>query len=350
VTIEDLDGLANQLGQVLPGANADDDALAVSREGSNVAAYTSHYHTGATVDVWDVKSGRRLARGTFGTGGSTLQAAPRGDGTLAVWAGTRLILWDAKTKTTKRSVDLPGSIDDVAFRADGDAVASVLRPTRPLLWDVGRGVQIATLPVSASEVRLSPDGGRAAASDGKRTWLFDTRSGKRIGDGVTGWLDPSFSPDGRVLAVPTEDGLVHVQDAGNGRAIGSVDVGPSFQIDAVAPSGDGTLLAVVGGTFGGGRLGTERTNELELWDVQRNVVLGSQSLATGLPAERSLDVRFLNGSRRLVTTGFGGVALWDVDPDSWASRACALVHRTLARAEWSTLVGSDTRYDPACRR
>jgi WD40 repeat protein len=348
VTIDDLDGLANQLAKALPGASSGDDAVAVSRNGRIIAAYASRYRTGATIDVWDRRSGRRLGRGTFDPHGSTLGVAARDDATLAVWAGTRLELWHPRTNKTERPVDLPGSaIADVVFDAEGGALAALLRPTRPLLWDVDRGAATTTLPISANRIRIAPDGARAAASDGTRTWLLDAGSGGQVGEAVTRG-DPVFSSDGRVLAVTASDGAVHVLRAGDAKTIGTVEVGPGFQIDAVAPSGDGTLLAVGGGTFGGGPVGTRRTNDLQLWEVQRNTLLGSQSLANGLPATGSLHLRFLSESGQLVTTGFGGVAVWDVDAHGWASRACALVNRALTRAEWSALVGATTPYDPAC--
>lgn len=332
----------------MPGAGSGDDAVAVSPDGNIIAAYTSAYRTGATIDVWDRRSGRRLGGGTFDPGGSTLDVAARDDAALAVWAGTGLTLWDARTNKTQRRVDLPGTaIDDVVFGADGAALAGLLRPTRPLLWNVDRGAEVTTLPISANRIRISPDGRRAAASDGAHTWLVETRSGKRVGEVVTG-SDPVFSSDGRVLAATTSAGAVHVKRADNAKTIGIVELRPGFQVDAVAPSGDGMLLAVAGGTFGGEPLGAGRTNDLQLWEVQRNALLGSQNLATGLRATRSLDVRFLSESGQLVTTGFGGVVVWDVDADRWAARACALVNRALTRAEWSVLVGAAASYDPAC--
>jgi hypothetical protein len=54
-----------------------------------------------------------------------------------------------------------------------------------------------------------------------------------------------------------------------------------------------------------------------------------------------------DGRRLLMTNGDGRGAIWDVDPDSWARRACTLANRTLTRAEWEeSLPGR--RYEPAC--
>ena len=35
-----------------------------------------------------------------------------------------------------------------------------------------------------------------------------------------------------------------------------------------------------------------------------------------------------------MTHGNGQGAVWDVDPESWKRRACALANRTLTREEW----------------
>ena len=45
----------------------------------------------------------------------------------------------------------------------------------------------------------------------------------------------------------------------------------------------------------------------------------------------------------------GRGAVWDVDPASWAERACALANRTLTRDEWETFLPGRP-YEPACAR
>ena len=54
-----------------------------------------------------------------------------------------------------------------------------------------------------------------------------------------------------------------------------------------------------------------------------------------------------DGRRLLITSADGKGAVWDVDPQSWATRACALAHRTLTRDEWERFLPG-RRYDPAC--
>ena len=41
-----------------------------------------------------------------------------------------------------------------------------------------------------------------------------------------------------------------------------------------------------------------------------------------------------DGRRLLITSADGTGAVWDIDPESWARRACELANRTLTRDEW----------------
>ena len=54
-----------------------------------------------------------------------------------------------------------------------------------------------------------------------------------------------------------------------------------------------------------------------------------------------------DGRRLLMTLGNGQGAVWDVDPESWAQRACKLAGRTLTREEWDEFLPGRP-YEPAC--
>jgi len=49
-----------------------------------------------------------------------------------------------------------------------------------------------------------------------------------------------------------------------------------------------------------------------------------------------------------MTHGNGQGAVWDIDPESWKQRACALANRTLTPAEWAEFLPGRF-YEPACR-
>jgi len=55
-----------------------------------------------------------------------------------------------------------------------------------------------------------------------------------------------------------------------------------------------------------------------------------------------------DGRRLLMTHGDGKGAVWDIEPESWARRACTLANRTLTRKEWQEFLPGRP-YEPACR-
>jgi hypothetical protein len=54
-----------------------------------------------------------------------------------------------------------------------------------------------------------------------------------------------------------------------------------------------------------------------------------------------------DGRSLLQTHGNGEGAVWDIDPESWARRACALANRTLTQEEWKKFLPGRP-YKPAC--
>jgi WD40 repeat protein len=96
-------------------------------------------------------------------------------------------------------------------------------------------------------------------------------------------------------------------------------------------SRDGRTLAV----FGRGA---------SLWDVATGIQIGPT-----LPAVSSSTTMDLSSDGRslLMTGADGRGAVWDVDLQSWARRACALARRTLTRDEWQRFLPG-RRYEPAC--
>ena len=54
-----------------------------------------------------------------------------------------------------------------------------------------------------------------------------------------------------------------------------------------------------------------------------------------------------DGRRLLITSSDGTRAVWEIDPESWARRACELANRTLTRDEWERFLPG-RRYAPAC--
>ena len=81
-----------------------------------------------------------------------------------------------------------------------------------------------------------------------------------------------------------------------------------------------------------------------LWDVATGAQIGPRLTVGSREARLDLSP---DGRRLLMTYGDGQGAVWDIDPESWAQRACALANRTLTREEWEEFLPGRP-YEPAC--
>ena len=160
-----------------------------------------------------------------------------------------------------------------------------------------------------------------------------------------------FSPDGRTLATIGE-GRVQLWDARTGKLISELDrratkgagdpLRPEFIATGVAMvdfSPDGQTVAVSGSE-----------GIVSLWDVATGAQIGSLDSGFVRPAGSSLltATDFSRDGKHLLTTmGNGRGVVWDVDPESWAARACTIANRTLTREEWDQFLKGQP-YEPAC--
>jgi WD40 repeat protein/tRNA A-37 threonylcarbamoyl transferase component Bud32 len=304
--LRDASGLA-PAGAPLLETGGEVDALASSLDGRTLAAGT----TNGKVTLWDVAS-RSLRRGPFDvSSGSVEGMSLSADGTmLATAASDGVKLWDVATGAARGSVGDGSSAGAVTFSPTGPFVAFVLSgyPDRTEqaghveVWDVTHRRLITAMELDA-------------------------------GQGAIGYAI-AFSPDGGVLATGgLGDPLVHLWDVDTGKLIRGLEqnVGGAHMLEF---SPDGSILAVSG--YG------------EPLAALLDVVTGSQigpRLTAGRDsamADVSPDGRYL-----LQTHGNGEGAVWDIDPESWKRRACALANRTLTREEWEEFLPGRP-YEPAC--
>jgi WD40 repeat protein len=181
------------------------------------------------------------------------------------------------------------------------------------IWDVDRRSRITTLQLDA----IDQDAGD---------------EGDVLGD-VLGWA-VAFRPDGRTLATADIDPLVHLWDVRTDYPIRVLDQNVRGLVLTLEFSPDGTILAVAGGN-----------SPASLWDVATGAQTGPWSGFTVSSHGSTIDLS--SDGRRLLMTQGGKGAVWDIDPESWARRACALANRTLTRTEWEEFLPGRP-YEPAC--
>jgi WD40 repeat protein len=227
---------------------------------------------------------------------------------------------------------------------------------------------------------FSPDGRRLATTDGADVYLWDVRHQRlvRIFIEVVGSATSlSFSPDGNVLLVtatqrggrglvnilgmprlqllrrivmPTAEQVLFSQDRDvllyrdNAGHVGRLDTRAWTPVGAPL-SGQQYLGSFAVDPRGGLLATTSTRGVVRLWDIGSGRPLGAA--LPGVPG-RPAQAAFVAGGSALVTLYDDGRGfVWDVRPQSWARRACAVAGRTLTRAEWRQAF-PNRRYAPAC--
>lgn len=230
-----------------------------------------------------------------------------------------VIVWDVDRNSPSFGRQLFSSGDlgfvsrEVIFSADGETLLVGSHDSRILRWRVSGFVQndnrqgqrlppLSGHTASIQALDRSSDGQTVVSisSDGTvRMW--NLASGLSVGDPLplVSWidetLDAAFSPDGRTLALTESvdpDQRVHLLDVRSRQSYDRVLIGHRNGVFSVAFNPEGGVLASTG----------------------------------HYPTQ---------------------ILLWDVDPESWAERACRLANRNLTQEEWRRYFGEEA-YRATC--
>ena len=281
----------------------------------------------------------------------------------------------------------PGAVTSSSFAIspDGSTVAIPDVDGTVKIWDRRTGTVLSVLPTGQTGpvgVAWSPAGSVLATVSGSNpaVVLWDVSDPRRpteqhrLGNGdvvAFPWRNPTFSPDGRVVAVNDYPALgwVTFVDVARGRVLRQVQTGgqvgiplvysPDGETIATARYSEGSLLLLDAAT---GRTRVERNiadwpsgwrfvhggrhiaigsrpgsssslgpTVLELWDATTLEPIGTRmTIARG----GWLSAANPDGTKVVIETPEGAILL-DLDPEHWETLACRIAGRNLTRAEWN---------------
>jgi WD40 repeat protein len=269
---------------------------------------------GGGVGVWDVESGERLGallrapRGPRGDNPRTVEALAFGQGDLlaAAEVGGAVRIWDVGRRELLRApLRLPPDVLALAFSPDGSQLAIPFGagpdegPDGVEILDVASGERVARLSPEGEvqSVAFSPDGGLLAGGmveGGALLWTTDgwAQVGGPLARQNTETLEVEFSPDGQTLATSRSDHSVALWDVASQEPIGP-PLGKSWGEDAAVTA--------------------------------RFTPDGARLFALSDPGEGSASNRW-------------PATRWEVDPELWLQRACAVAGGGLTPEQWAGLV------------
>jgi WD40 repeat protein len=233
-------------------------------------------------------------------------------------------------------------------RGEGDVASGDVG--RVVVWNPSTDAQLGE-PIAEEggypiALAWRPDGRElAVATDNNLVRLYDAVSHRQVGAPIESVDAPfgalSFSPDGERLATGALSGLVLQWSTATHRQLGPGLKGHSGAVTGVAYSPDGRVLASTTLGFGATRL----------WDAATGAPIGAELTSGRTPfTTNNFRVEHLMGSRpafapdgtHLATAGFDGVTtIWDLRPERWLSAACRVAGRDLTPAEWTQHVSPD---------
>lgn len=151
----------------------------------------------------------------------------------------------------------------------------------------------------------------------------------------------SLNADGTLLAVANANNSIslwNLSQSGEAELLATKNNAHLHGVTSVAISPDGTTLA-----SGGDDL------SIIFWDitdptepVQRFILNGHTSpILNG-------GIFFTQDGKTLVSTSKNEVILWDINPESWIQKACAIAGRNFTQLEWQQYLGLSIPYHATC--
>ena len=273
--------------------------------------------------------------------------SPNGETFATVDAGGMLILWDTATWTARHV--LTSTVQDqlvgLAFSPDSKLVATGAFNGIVDVRNVATGESVVEpFPAHsngwAMSLLFSPDGQRLYSGSSDQTIrIWDTATYTAIGEPLRGHTnrvnDLTLSPDGKTLVSADSDETIRTWDAVTGEPVGEPLLGHDSPVWNVSFRTVGDRLALV--SLGG-------DGNIIWWDWETRTPLRP-------PLRTNQETEWMrlsaDGRRILISFMDSVVRVIDVDPASWAGRACQIANRNLTEAEWAYYL-PDLPYKATC--
>lgn len=278
--------------------------------------------------IWDIETGRPIQSLFEKEDRDSLSATPDHNGKIVAFTRRGHVqLCDATSLAVLREWAADAeSVSDLAFAPDDSLIATTGHDGVVRLWDVLTSKLVKSVRIGGTYAILtfSPDSKTVAIVGGIKNQVTLWR----IGDGaIVGEIQPvmccifrmSFSPDGRVFAAATRDGVVHLVSASTGRDVQTFREAGEGWAYWTSFSQDGTLLVTAG--YRGAKV----------WDVRSGVqraTIPSQGQVQGIAIRP-------DGNQVVVETDQAAVV--------WSARD-GLRSGTLARLFGNYLAGNGVSY------
>lgn len=264
------------------------------------------------VRMWDALNGELLEPSLTGDVSlANMELSPDGRWLVGYSAESALGVWDA---ATGQALTEPQRLTDDAGEPAADALVNL------------------TFSADGSRLALVGDAGGlwvlAVDEDGVLAPLHSYRFPTPLQYGL------SFSPDGRILAVATNNNTVLLIEIETGQLVTPPLSGSDSYIYTIRFRPDGRVLAVINGD-----------SELWLWDTARGLPIGTPTVAHYI----NYEAVFTPDGQSLITVGTGPViSEWDFSPQRSVEVLCESVGRDLTPEEWALYIGQIEAYHPVC--
>jgi WD40 repeat protein len=310
-------------GRELARVDAAGGLIAASADGHLVLEATAE---GPVLHDLDARSARALGVGEPGARVICVALSPDGKRALAGGADHLIRLYEVESG---RLLGIVGSHNDMirqlAFSPDGHRALSASSDRTVAAWDLDERRELASFVGHASWVSacaFTHDGKRALSGSADATLrLWDLATGSEVhetsghANGVTSVV---ASADERVAFSAGGDGTVRAWDLATGTEVRALRGARSTFLESIALSTDGARL-LSGGGLGknSGTIGGVTLGELLLWDVASGAVLarpeGHSSMVNAVALSADGKLALSGGEGK---SGPGALRLWAVEGDS----------------------------------